>query len=104
IGIAGGEHEFAGLFLRIGITAEEAAEVALEAERELVEGDLFPELGGGDEHQQVFLPPLASGCEGRFAEAVNEELKRPRQGTAGLADFGEPVELLVAGDASEFQY
>jgi len=40
----------------------------------LVEGDFPPELGGGDEYEQVFLPALAGGGECRFSEAVDEKL------------------------------
>lgn len=70
--IACGEHEFASLFLRIGVAAEERAEISLEAWRELVEGNFAPELGGGNKDEQVFLPALAGGVEGGFAKAVDE--------------------------------
>jgi hypothetical protein len=46
--VAGGKHEFAGLFLGIGVAAKEGAEVALKPQGELVERDFPPELGGGD--------------------------------------------------------
>ena len=69
----------------------------------MVEGNLAPELGGGDEDEQVFLPALAGSVECGFAEAVDEELERARQRATGLADFGESVEFLIAGNASEFE-
>jgi hypothetical protein len=103
IGIAGGEHEFAGFFLGVGVAAEEGAEVALEAWGELVEGDFAAELGGGDEDEEVFLSALAGGVEGGLAEAVDEELEGAGEGSAGLADFGESVEFLVARHAAEFE-
>ncbi len=73
--VAGGEHEFAGFFLGVGVAAEERAEVALEAEGKLVEWDFPAELGGGDEDEQILFPALAGGGESRLAEAVDEELK-----------------------------
>jgi hypothetical protein len=38
------------------------------------------------------------------AEAVDEELKRARQRAAGLAHFGEAVELLVAWHSAKFEH
>jgi hypothetical protein len=82
-----------------GVAAEERLQIALEAEGKLVERDLAPELRGGDENQQILLPALTGGGEGRLTEAVDEKLKRSWQGTAGLADIVKAVELLVARDA-----
>lgn len=101
--VARGEHEVAGLFLGVRVAAEEAAEVALEAVGEVIERNLPPELGGGDKDEEVFLPALAGGGEGRFAEAVDEELEGLRQGAAGLADFREAFEFVVARQSAEFE-
>ena len=69
----------------------------------MVEGDFAAELGGGDEDEEVFLSPLAGGVEGGLAEAVDEELEGAGEGSAGLADFGEAGEFLVAWHAAEFE-
>ena len=70
----------------------------------MIERDFPAELGGGNEDEKVFFSPLAGGGKGRFAEAVDEELEGAGQGSAGLANFREAVEFLVAGHAAEFEH
>jgi len=102
--VAGGKHEFAGLFLGVCIAAEKGAEVALEAEGKLVEGDFAAELGGGDEDEEVLLSPLAGGG---LPATWQEAFQQLRDHLGSLRGSGKRVVFLderpwLAGARSRF--
>ena len=101
--VAGSKQQFTGPLFRIHIAAEEAAKVTLETVGQLIERNFSTELGSCHKDKKVILSPLPGSGEGRFSEAINEELKGFGGGSASLPHFSKALELVLTWKTTEVE-